>query len=430
MEKSKISFAAVGDSLIVSPISKTDPDMLALQNIFSGDDIVLTNLEGSLHEYEPTVYPSPISGGDWVTLPPKAVEDLNWLGFNLYSLPNNHSFDWMCGGILKTIENLKKHHAVYAGIGANLAEACAPAYYSTPGGRVALIAFTTSFEPWQKAGAQRKDVIGRPGPFTVSHKTVHQITKEEMTALKAISQKTSLPFTSRGENACTFAGMEFEVGEAGTKTYLNETDRNLIKTCIAQASRQADVVLISCHTHEGAPKDPEKNTNFQEELAHFCIDCGAQAYIAHGPHLLRGVEWYKKAPIFYSLGNFFYQCELIERQPEEFYHKFRDFDSDATAADVFDYRIESGGILGETNPKYFRSVIAKFQLTNREVTEVKLIPITLQFTAHRSTKGTPKIPTPEESASILTHMANLSKPYNTSFQIFSEYAITTPPEAV
>lgn len=427
--KKKISFAAVGDSLIVSRISKTDTDMLALRTILSENDIVLTNLEGSLHEYEPTIYPSPVSGGDWVTLPPQTLEDLSWLGFNLYSLPNNHSFDWMCGGILKTMENLKKHQAIYAGIGSNLSEACAPTYYSTPGGRVALIAFTTSFEPWQKAGAQRKDAVGRPGPFTVSHKTVHYITKEEMNTLKAISQKTSLPFHAHKDSACSFAGMEFQIGEAGTKTYLDENDQALIKSCIAHASRQADIVLISCHTHEGNPKDPEKNTDFQEELAHFCIDCGAHAYIAHGPHLLRGIEWYKKAPIFYSLGNFFYQCELIERQPEEFYHKFRDFDSHATAADVFDYRIQSGGILGETNPKYFQSVIAKFQLSNQEVTEVKLIPVTLQFHAHRSTKGTPKPATPKESSAILTHMADLCAPYGTSLRLFPTYATTTPPEA-
>ncbi|HSR92884.1 MAG TPA: CapA family protein [Gemmatimonadales bacterium] len=34
------------------------------------------------------------------------------------------------------------------------------------------------------------------------------------------------------------------------------------------------------------------------------IDAGADAVVGHGPHVLRGVEFYKGKPIFYSLGNF------------------------------------------------------------------------------------------------------------------------------
>lgn len=34
------------------------------------------------------------------------------------------------------------------------------------------------------------------------------------------------------------------------------------------------------------------------------IDAGADAVVGHGPHVLRGVEFYRGKPIFYSLGNF------------------------------------------------------------------------------------------------------------------------------
>jgi hypothetical protein len=34
------------------------------------------------------------------------------------------------------------------------------------------------------------------------------------------------------------------------------------------------------------------------------IDAGADAVVGHGPHVLRGVEFYNSKPIFYSLGNF------------------------------------------------------------------------------------------------------------------------------
>ncbi|HEX5388021.1 MAG TPA: CapA family protein [Gemmatimonadales bacterium] len=38
--------------------------------------------------------------------------------------------------------------------------------------------------------------------------------------------------------------------------------------------------------------------------AHAVIDAGADAVIGHGPHVLRGVEFYRRRPIAYSLGNF------------------------------------------------------------------------------------------------------------------------------
>ncbi len=38
--------------------------------------------------------------------------------------------------------------------------------------------------------------------------------------------------------------------------------------------------------------------------AHAVIDAGADAIVGHGPHVLRGVEFYRGKPIAYSLGNF------------------------------------------------------------------------------------------------------------------------------
>ncbi len=38
--------------------------------------------------------------------------------------------------------------------------------------------------------------------------------------------------------------------------------------------------------------------------AHAVIDAGADAVVGHGPHVLRGVEFYRGIPVAYSLGNF------------------------------------------------------------------------------------------------------------------------------
>jgi hypothetical protein len=38
--------------------------------------------------------------------------------------------------------------------------------------------------------------------------------------------------------------------------------------------------------------------------AHAMIDAGADLVVGHGPHVLRGIEFYRNRPIAYSLGNF------------------------------------------------------------------------------------------------------------------------------
>ena len=39
-------------------------------------------------------------------------------------------------------------------------------------------------------------------------------------------------------------------------------------------------------------------------FAHAVVDAGADLVVGHGPHVLRGMEWYRNRLIAYSLGNF------------------------------------------------------------------------------------------------------------------------------
>lgn len=70
---------------------------------------------------------------------------------------------------------------------------------------------------------------------------------------------------------------------------------------IKSARRQADYVIVSFHWGtEGTSEIQE----YQRVIAHKVIDAGADVIIGHHPHVLRGIERYKKGIIFYSLGNF------------------------------------------------------------------------------------------------------------------------------
>jgi len=57
--------------------------------------------------------------------------------------------------------------------------------------------------------------------------------------------------------------------------------------------------------------------------AHAAIDAGADIFIVHGPHNIRGIEIYKGKPIIYSLGNFIFDGEAgIPYAPSEIYERY------------------------------------------------------------------------------------------------------------
>jgi len=83
---------------------------------------------------------------------------------------------------------------------------------------------------------------------------------------------------------------------------------------VKQAKEAHDLVLVSFHggaegaKHQHVPYEQE--TFFGENRGHLrvvtrlLIDAGADLVIGHGPHVLRGLEFYKGRLIAYSLGNF------------------------------------------------------------------------------------------------------------------------------
>lgn len=91
-------------------------------------------------------------------------------------------------------------------------------------------------------------------------------------------------------------------------------DLETVRRILGELREQADFVIVSFHggaegsAHNRLPYGSEtfcgENRGSIRELAHFCIDEGADVVYGHGPHVLRAVEVYKGHFIAYSLGNF------------------------------------------------------------------------------------------------------------------------------
>src|SRR5204863_6212656 len=92
---------------------------------------------------------------------------------------------------------------------------------------------------------------------------------------------------------------------------MNARDEEELLAVIRAARQQAEIVVVSVHSHEPS-NDSDEPAEFIRQFAHDAIDAGAQLIVGHGPHRLRGVEIYKGTPIFYSLGNLIYQTEGLD----------------------------------------------------------------------------------------------------------------------
>jgi poly-gamma-glutamate capsule biosynthesis protein CapA/YwtB (metallophosphatase superfamily) len=92
------------------------------------------------------------------------------------------------------------------------------------------------------------------------------------------------------------------------------TDIPAARRLVQKAAATADVVIVSMHAGaEGSDKTHVRrgteiflgeNRGDPVAFSHAVIDAGADLVVGHGPHVLRGMEWYKGRLIAYSLGNF------------------------------------------------------------------------------------------------------------------------------
>ncbi|HXG43171.1 MAG TPA: CapA family protein [Gemmatimonadales bacterium] len=107
------------------------------------------------------------------------------------------------------------------------------------------------------------------------------------------------------------------VGLIGFATYpfaYNLLDLERSRTVVDSIRRYVDLLVVTFHGgREGAeairvPRGPETMAGEPRgdlrRWTHAVIDAGADAVVGHGPHVLRGVEFYRGKPVFYSLGNF------------------------------------------------------------------------------------------------------------------------------
>ena len=439
-ETRDICIALAGDTMLTRRLAVFKEErFLSLAEILRSADVGFANLEGPVRAWDEGA--PGITQGTYMTTRPALLEDLKWLGINLVSCANNHAFDYGEGGLLATIGHLNAADLPQAGAGRNLAEARAPAYLDTMGGRVALVAATATFRAWNRAGEQRPDMAGRPGISPIAHETTYTVDAAAYRELRRVSVELGFEkskardrrhfFSEHDilkdeEDATTLFGNRFRLGDAfSVSTTPDDADLEAILTSIREARRQADWVVVSYHSHEfgglsaltaTSRADLEEPAEFATEVAHRAIDAGADIFVGHGSHMPLGIEFYKGRPVLYSVGNFIFQNETVHAFPDDAYRRF-DLGPEATPADFLDARTDGDRKGHPASPGYWRNVIASCQFRDGSLDEIRLFPIDQGHGRPRAQRGRPMLADAELGAEILDRLQRLSRRYGTKIAI-------------
>ena len=406
------TFAAVGDLIYLRPMLATiERRAPAMVKLLRDTDVAFGNFETSvLHLSSTKGAPQAESGGTWMLGDPAVVADLARMGFDIVSHANNHATDWGAEGLFETLDHLDKGGLIAAGTGRNLAAARAPRYLDVPAGRIALVAASSSFTAMSRAADPLGEVPGRPGVNALRTERIGQVAAADMEVLARLAgSKPGAPVR--------FGGMRYEPvsdpkSPMAIRYIVNNTDEIANLRSVRQAHQNGNFVAFSLHNHEPGNDSPMP-APFAVEFAHKIIDAGADIYLGHGPHQLRGIEIYKGKPIFYSLGNFAMMNNSLDDVPADMYEQFGVDPANATAPELLQAR--NGRSFAD--PVLFESVVAVSSFAKGRVAEIRLYPIDLGTSVDGAARGVPGNASPAVARRILERLQRLSAPYGTTIAI-------------
>jgi poly-gamma-glutamate synthesis protein (capsule biosynthesis protein) len=415
------TLAAVGDVMIKRPASMySDPAFQGVIAHLRSADLAVGNMEGNLADLPN--FDGPLRG---MMGSKEVAADLRSMGFRMMNRANNHVFDSDDEGLFSTIDQLAAAGIVQAGTGKNLEDARAPGFLETPRGRMALVGMHTPHNTTANANAsyQTGNTGGRPGLNPLGTTVYHHVTREQLESIKAIRRAmyTPPPGTTNTTrltdpdpaDRVQLLGTWYKVGTPGTKSFeMNQADLREILRSIRNGKHLSNFLVATIHAHQGPITAQQwlfedQTPDFLIDLARQAIDNGADAFVGHGPHVLRGIEIYKGKPIFYGLGEFFYQWQHMDASIMS-----GSWPRGETGESPTDVRVSQG--FRQVN---FESVVAVSRYEQNRLVEVRLYPTDGGFMGPIANLGIPRTAKPEVAQRILQRLQGLSKAFGTTIAI-------------
>ncbi|RVP45354.1 CapA family protein [Sinorhizobium medicae] len=423
------TLVAVGDLIVTRPLTKGHhPGFSEIVEILRNADVTFGNMETNILDIRSfTGSPQAEHGGAYHVSLPDLAPDLKSMGFNMVSYANNHTFEWGVEGMRETCRALDQNGIVYAGVGENLAQASAARFLETPGGRVALVSCASTFTPMSRACDPAGAAPGRPGlnPLRVEEYIV--VPPAMFESLRQV--RDALPNYGSGQsdpNRLGLAGATYKIGDQPGYSYLpNPADVADILRNTRQGKQFADFCIVTNHGHEPGNWS-QQPPDYVQSFARQTIDAGADAYIVHGPHQLRGIEIYRGRPIFYSVGNFIMDDLRTPVGADMFtaYGKDprTDTDAEVTLAEMAQGYESDAGF---TDPIFYESVVAVNRFEDNRLAELRLYPIELGHSERFANRGVPRLARGQQGRAILQRIQDLSEVYGTEIVVEDDIGVIT-----
>ena len=183
---------------------------------------------------------------------PKDVHIMKDMGVDIVTLGNNHAYDYGPDALSDTIDILNDAKLPFVGAGKNIDEAMHPAYFHANGKTVSIVAAT------------QIERLGSPD------------TKE---------------------------------ATADSPGVLRTLDPKKAVAAIEEAAANSDFTVMFVHWGTESTDLVEKS---QRDLARAYVDAGADLVIGAHSHCLQGIDYVDDVPVFYSLGNFWFNSKTLD----------------------------------------------------------------------------------------------------------------------
>ena len=423
------TIASVGDTIHSRPIAQ-NPETGSLKALIAAADVATANCECVFYDIRENRLPVNQQYHLWpLVMHPSVAQDLAALGFDLVSRANNQTMGYGIEGMHETDRVLDEVGIEHAGTGLTATHARAARYFDTPRGRVAMVSMTSTFDDWNRAVDPSGDVAARPGLSGLRLTEYKAVSAEEMKALRAILAARPAaagvnPFLARtvlASDELQLFGQFFKERDPklGNFFKMNEGDKQSILKAIRNGKANADFLVATIHSHEQGPDTQD----FLIQLAHESIDNGADSFVGHGPHALRGIEIYKGKPIFYSLGDFAWAINMTAQPAPPDYADQRDID----LSKVTNAEYTAIGWDHWDTPEEYEAVVAVTRFEKNRLAEIRLYPIEMGHErARAANRGYPRLASPQAAQKILADLQRLSSCHGTKITIEKNVGVIRP----
>ena len=416
----KQSILSVGDAILLERFPESY-DITQIKEIVEKADVRLFNLENVLSDRP--IYASSYCGGTWLLAKEDTLDDTLSFGFNGCSFANNHSMDFSYDGMFDTLKAAEKRNLPICGAGKDLEEASNCIVIETENGKCALISICATFNDAARAGNPSDYLPGRPGLNPLRFSIEYHITPEHMKALKEMSAGTHIDgrrnrsrmggYTPMPPEGC-FGFGEYNFRESETEgkfSKVNAVDMARTENTIKKALEKCENVIVNIHSHEIKHDTDDEPDDFLIEFCRNCIDSGASAVIGTGTHQLKAVEIYKGKPIFYSLGNFIFQSDMVFCMPDDFREKYKmPYGLSAKEQIAERAKLGNGGL--HTDVNNFRSLMPFMTFDDAKLSQLILYPLRLDMHT-----GFPALADSAETKIIFDYLCERNEQFGTEIQL-------------